>query len=58
MTSGSFVQVPDKHNGTPGTLCNFGKAAKDRAYFVCLVHIRFFAYIRLYGVKDYKTRPG
>ena len=49
--------MSDKDNGAPGTLRNFGKAAKNGAYLVCLVHIGFVAHIRLYGVKDNQTRP-
>jgi len=50
--------MPDKDNGAPGTLGNFGKAAKDRAHFIGAVHIRFFSHVRLYGVKDNQPRPG
>jgi len=49
--------MSDKDNGAPGTLGNIGKAAKDRAHLVCLVHVGFVSHIRLYGVKDNQTRP-
>ena len=50
--------MPDKDNGTPGTLRNFGKAAKNGAHLVCLVHVGFVAHIRLYGVKDTGISKG
>ena len=50
--------MSDKDNGAPGTLGNIGKAAKDRAHLVCLVHVGFIAHIRLYGVKDTGISKG
>ena len=49
--------MPDKDNGASGTLRNFGKAAEDRAYLVCLVHVGLFAHIGLDRVKDNQPRP-